>query len=196
MPVVLEREEEATCLNMGGDDKLQAVCNQYPDCESLGASYVPNRLTNSAREVGPARSRLVHPLVAVVLEVEHPAVVRVNPVQFLLVGVDPRGGVAQQPPHGVDVGLADAMFVEGIALQGAAGTGVVDGALVVIDEADEVLSVALHPEQCLSHPVGVLSVVVEREHVVEVVEDLPPTRAAIGWCRSHAHRVRREGGKG
>jgi len=76
--------------------------------------------------------------------------------------------------------LAVARFHKGVALQGAAGTGVVDGALVVIDEADEVLSVALHPEQCMGHPVGVLGVVVEREHVIEVAEDLPPTRAVIG----------------
>ncbi len=114
---------------------------------------------------------------------------RVNPVKFLRVGVDPRGGVALQPPHGVDIGLADAVLVEGVALQRGAGAGVVDGALVVVDQADEVLSVSLHPEQRLGHPVGVLGVVVEREHVVEIVEDLPAVRAGVRWCRLHGRRM-------
>ncbi len=69
------------------------------------------------------------------------------------------------------------MLVEGVALQRGAGGGVVDGALVVVDEADEVLPVTLHPEQHVGHPVGVLEVVVERELVVEIVVDLPPARA-------------------
>jgi len=51
---------------------------------------------------------------------------------------------------------------------------------VVVDEAHEVLSVALQPEQHLGYMVGMVNVVVERERVVEIVEDLPSTLATIG----------------
>ncbi len=54
-------------------------------------------------------------------------------------GVGPRRGVTEQPHHWIGVALADAVLVEGVALQRAAGGGVVDGALVVIDQAQEVL---------------------------------------------------------
>ncbi len=45
MPVMLEREEEATWLNGAGVDELQAVCDPYPD-EEMHAYPVSKRVNN------------------------------------------------------------------------------------------------------------------------------------------------------
>lgn len=108
-----------------------------------------------------------------------------HPATLLLVRIHPRRGVAEQPPERVKIGLDDAMFPEGVALQRPASRRVVDGSLAVVDERDELLSTAVLPDQGLSHQVSVVGVAVHRQRVIEVSVEVGASRRRIVAVGGH-----------